>query len=87
MRPAPCAVSYLSAVPVGRTADYSVHIVNEVTPGKGVVYSVAFHAVILGKIIVVSEAFDNRRLTEHIGFSLLQRVDIALAFFHVRPPF
>ena len=68
MRPATCAVSYLSAVPVGRIADYSVHIINEVTPGKGVVYSVAFHAVILGKIIVISDVFDNRRLTEYIGF-------------------
>ena len=47
----------------------------------------ALHAVVFGKVVVVPDAFEDRRLTEHMGFSLFQRVDIALAFFHVRPPF
>ena len=64
-----------------------MHIVHKVAPGKGVEYGVAFHAVVFGKVVVVPDAFEDRRLTEHMGFSLFQRVDIALTLFHLRPPF
>lgn len=77
----------LSAVPVGRTADHAVHIVYKVAPGKGIEYGVALYAVVFGKLVVVPDAFEDRCLTEHMGFSLLQRVDITLALFHLRPPF
>lgn len=55
---------------------------------KGIEYGVALHAVILCQIVVVAQALDNRRFIENMGFSLFQRVDIALAFFHLFcPPF
>ena len=56
-------------------------------PGKWIEYGVALHAVVFGKVVVVPDAFEDRRLTEYMDFSLFQRVDITLALFHLMPPF
>ena len=49
--------------------DHAIHIIHKVPSDKGVINGVAFHAVVFGKIVVVSDVFQDRGLAEHMPFN------------------